>query len=69
MEFLHELVAANRILADHGVIDAYGHVSLRSPDNPNRYFLARSLGFRQRAGSASSSASVGAGRLAKCSAT
>jgi HCOMODA/2-hydroxy-3-carboxy-muconic semialdehyde decarboxylase len=43
MEFLEELVAANRILADHGVIDAYGHVSLRSPDNPNRYFLARSI--------------------------
>ena len=43
MEFLDELVAANRILAEHGVIDAYGHVSLRSPDNPNRYFLARSI--------------------------
>src|ERR1044071_8537968 len=43
MEFLEELVAANRILAGHGVIDAYGHVSIRSPDNPNRYFLARSL--------------------------
>ena len=43
MEFLEELVAANRILAEHGVIDAYGHVSIRSPDNPNRYFLARSL--------------------------
>ena len=43
MEFLQELVAANRILAGHGVIDAYGHVSIRSPDNPSRYFLARSL--------------------------
>ena len=43
MEFLEDLVAANRILAEHGVIDAYGHVSIRSPDNPNRYFLARSL--------------------------
>jgi ribulose-5-phosphate 4-epimerase/fuculose-1-phosphate aldolase len=37
---LEDLVAANRILAAHGVIDAYGHVSLRSPDNPNRFFLA-----------------------------
>jgi len=36
-------VAANRILAAHGVIDAYGHVSLRSPDNPNRFFLARAI--------------------------
>jgi HCOMODA/2-hydroxy-3-carboxy-muconic semialdehyde decarboxylase len=42
-ELLLDLVAANRILAEHGVIDAYGHVSIRSPDNPNRYFLARSL--------------------------
>ena len=38
-----DLVAANRILAEHGVIDAYGHVSLRSPDNPNRFFLARAI--------------------------
>ncbi len=43
MDFLEDLVAANRILAEHGVIDAYGHVSLRSPGNPNRYYLARSI--------------------------
>ena len=43
MEELLDLVAAYRILAAHGVIDAYGHVSLRSPRNPQRYFLARSL--------------------------
>ena len=40
---LQDLVAAYRILAEHGVIDAYGHVSLRSPENPQRYYLARSL--------------------------
>jgi HCOMODA/2-hydroxy-3-carboxy-muconic semialdehyde decarboxylase len=40
---LQDLVAAYRILAEHGVIDAYGHVSLRSPENPERYYLARSL--------------------------
>ena len=40
---LEDLVAANRILAEHGVIDAYGHVSLRSPDNPNRFYLARAI--------------------------
>jgi len=40
---LDDLVAANRILAEHGVIDAYGHVSLRSPDNPKRFFLARAI--------------------------
>jgi HCOMODA/2-hydroxy-3-carboxy-muconic semialdehyde decarboxylase len=38
-----DLVAANRILAEHGVIDAYGHVSIRSPDNPGRFFLARAI--------------------------
>lgn len=43
MEELQDLVAAYRILAAHGVIDAYGHVSLRSPRNPERYYLARSL--------------------------
>ena len=43
MKELEDLVAANRILAAHGVIDAYGHVSIRSPSNPNRYFIARSL--------------------------
>ena len=40
---LDDLVAANRILAEHGVIDAYGHVSVRSPDNPMRFFIARAI--------------------------
>ncbi len=40
---LEDLVAANRILAEHGVIDAYGHVSLRSPEDPQRFFLARAI--------------------------
>jgi ribulose-5-phosphate 4-epimerase/fuculose-1-phosphate aldolase len=40
---LDDLVAANRILAEHGVIDAYGHVSVRSPDNPQRFFIARAI--------------------------
>src|SRR3954453_23497051 len=43
MDLMDDLVAAYRILAEHGVIDAYGHVSMRSPDNPQRYFIARSL--------------------------
>lgn len=41
--FIDDLVAAYRILAEHGVIDAYGHVSVRSPENPQRYLIARSL--------------------------
>jgi len=43
MTELLDLVAAYRILAAHGVIDAYGHVSIRSPKNPKRYYLAKSL--------------------------
>jgi HCOMODA/2-hydroxy-3-carboxy-muconic semialdehyde decarboxylase len=38
---IEELVTANRILANEGVVDGYGHVSVRSPTNANRYFLAR----------------------------
>ena len=40
---LNDLVIANRILANEDVVDAYGHVSVRHPDNPSRFFLARSL--------------------------
>ena len=43
MDHFDDLVAAYRILAEHGVIDAYGHVSMRSPDNPQRYYIARSI--------------------------
>ena len=43
MEYFEDLVAAYRTLAEHGVIDAYGHVSIRSPSNPKRYFIARAL--------------------------
>ena len=42
-QLLEDLVAAYRILAEYGVIDAYGHVSARSPRDPQRYFLARSV--------------------------
>jgi len=42
-ELLEDLVAANRILADQGVLDAYGHVSARSPADPRRFLLSRSL--------------------------
>jgi ribulose-5-phosphate 4-epimerase/fuculose-1-phosphate aldolase len=42
-ELAEDLVAANRILAAHGVIDAYGHVSIRSPRDPKRFYLARNI--------------------------
>jgi ribulose-5-phosphate 4-epimerase/fuculose-1-phosphate aldolase len=37
-----DLVAANRILASTGVLDAFGHVSVRRPDERTRFFLSRS---------------------------
>jgi HCOMODA/2-hydroxy-3-carboxy-muconic semialdehyde decarboxylase len=43
MSLIEDLVAAYRILAEFRVIDAYGHVSVRSERDPNRYWLARSL--------------------------
>src|SRR5882762_7328029 len=39
---IEELVLANRILANEGVLDGYGHVSIRSPANLKHYLLARS---------------------------
>ena len=41
-DMLDDLVAANRILVDQGVMQAYGHVSARDLTNPGRYWLSRS---------------------------
>jgi HCOMODA/2-hydroxy-3-carboxy-muconic semialdehyde decarboxylase len=38
---LEEIVTANRILAHEGVVDSFGHVSARHPDNPNHFLLSR----------------------------
>ena len=40
---IKDLVVANRILAREDVVDAYGHVSIRNPDNPKSFFISRSL--------------------------
>jgi HCOMODA/2-hydroxy-3-carboxy-muconic semialdehyde decarboxylase len=40
---IEDLVAANRVLAQEGIFDAYGHVSMRHPGNQNRYLMSRSL--------------------------
>lgn len=37
-----KLALANRILAREGVLDAFGHVSVRHPSDPGRYLLAHS---------------------------
>jgi ribulose-5-phosphate 4-epimerase/fuculose-1-phosphate aldolase len=42
-ELLEDLVAANRILALQGVLDAYGHVSVRHPRDPSTFLMSRSL--------------------------
>ena len=42
-KLVEDLIAANRILAQEGIVDAFGHVSMRHDKNPNRYILSRSL--------------------------
>ena len=42
-DLIDDLVAANRILSDQGVVDGFGHVSARHPGNPNHFLMARSL--------------------------
>jgi ribulose-5-phosphate 4-epimerase/fuculose-1-phosphate aldolase len=39
---IDDLVAASRILAEHGVLDAYGHVSARSDKRPEHFIMSRS---------------------------
>ncbi|AKQ56916.1 aldolase [Bordetella hinzii] len=40
---IDDLVVANRVLARFGVLDGFGHVSVRNPQDPTRFFLSRSL--------------------------
>jgi ribulose-5-phosphate 4-epimerase/fuculose-1-phosphate aldolase len=40
---LRDLVTANHILAQQGVLDAFGHVSMRHPEQPDQYVISRSL--------------------------
>ena len=42
-EVKRQLVLANRILSMEGVVDAYGHVSMRNPENPESFFISRSI--------------------------
>jgi ribulose-5-phosphate 4-epimerase/fuculose-1-phosphate aldolase len=43
MSLFQDLVIAYRILAEEGIIDAYGHISVRCPKNPERFWMARSV--------------------------
>ena len=38
-----DLAAASRILVAQGVVDGFGHVSMRHPSAPDRYLMARSI--------------------------
>jgi len=40
---IEELVYANRILYDQGVLDGFGHVSVRDEKNPQHFLLSRSM--------------------------
>ena len=40
-DLIADLVTANHILYDQGVVDGFGHVSVRNPANPGRFFLSR----------------------------
>ena len=40
---IEDLVVANRILSDRGILDAFGHISVRHPENPTRYLMARAI--------------------------
>ena len=42
-ELIENLAAASRILAAQGVVDGFGHVSMRHPSAPDRYLMSRSL--------------------------
>ena len=39
-EAMRDLVVGNRIVAHQGVVDAYGHLSIRHPEDPERYIMA-----------------------------
>jgi ribulose-5-phosphate 4-epimerase/fuculose-1-phosphate aldolase len=40
---IDDIVTGSRVLADFGVLDGFGHVSARDPNNPNQFLMSRSL--------------------------
>jgi ribulose-5-phosphate 4-epimerase/fuculose-1-phosphate aldolase len=40
---IEDIVSANRILSDQGVVDGFGHVSARHEEDAKRFLLARSM--------------------------
>ncbi len=43
MDSIEDLVAASHILFDQGVLDAFGHVSVRHPQDPGRFLQCRNM--------------------------
>jgi ribulose-5-phosphate 4-epimerase/fuculose-1-phosphate aldolase len=43
MSLFQDLAIAYRLLAEYGIIDAYGHISVRSPERPDRFWMARAI--------------------------
>jgi ribulose-5-phosphate 4-epimerase/fuculose-1-phosphate aldolase len=41
-DLCYQLALANRIVAYEGVLDGFGHISVRHPDKPGHYLLSRS---------------------------
>src|SRR5438105_13828270 len=42
-KLIEDLVAANRVLTELGVVDGFGHVSVRHDKDANRYLMSRSM--------------------------
>jgi 3-hydroxy-2-methylpyridine-4,5-dicarboxylate 4-decarboxylase len=42
-EAIEQCVLANRILANEGILEAYGHVSVRNPEDPNTFFQSHAI--------------------------
>ena len=36
-----QVARANRMIANEGVLDAFGHVTMRHPTDPGRYLMSR----------------------------
>lgn len=42
-EAMEQCVVANRILANEGILDAFGHISVRNPERPDRFFQSYAM--------------------------
>jgi ribulose-5-phosphate 4-epimerase/fuculose-1-phosphate aldolase len=38
-----DLISANHIIHHHGVVDAYGHISVRHPEQPDTYLMSANM--------------------------